>query len=79
MRQPGEARRTAGNTMTHTGKKNPFRASSHRAGGKRYRTPELVRYGALRDLTAGGSANAAEDNAPCNPPGCNPDENKRKP
>ena len=47
---------------------------------KSYQKPELIRFGALRDLTTGGSSTANEENCvPDDPGGCNPDKNKRRP
>jgi hypothetical protein len=46
---------------------------------KQYRKPQLIHYGSLRELTTGGSGNANETSCAPDEPGCNPDDNKRKP
>lgn len=46
---------------------------------KAYRKPELIRYGALRELTTGGTSTANENDCGPGEPGCNPDNNKRRP
>lgn len=51
-----------------------------RRARKPYQRPALVHYGALAELTAGGSGRSSESCGPDNSDsGCNPDENKRKP